>query len=192
MTLLIVGLVLFLGIHSTAIVAPGWRDRMVEKLGEGPWKGLYSIVSFLGLGLIIYGWSQARLSPTLVWLPPVGMRHAVLLFMLPVFPLLAASYLPGRIRNAAGGHPMLLSAKFWAFSHLLANGYLHEMVTFGAFLAWAVADRISLKRRKGPMPKPAPDGMRNDLIAAGVGLALYAVTVVWAHQWLFGVAPVAM
>ena len=192
MTLLIVGLVLFLGVHSVSIIARGWRDGMVERLGEGPWKGLYSLVSLVGFGLVIYGWTQARLSPVLIWMPPAGLRHAVMLLMLPVFILLLAVYLPGRISRMAGGHPMLLATKIWASSHLLANGYLHEMLLFGGFLVWGVADRISMKRR-GPGPAAgAAEGGRNDVLAVIGGLALYAVTVLWGHQWFAGVGVISL
>lgn len=190
MSFLVVGLVLFLGVHSVSIAARPWRDGMVGRLGEGPWKGVYTLISLAGFGLMVYGFAQARLSPTLVWLPPVGLRHGVMLLMLPVFILLAATNRPGRINRMAGGHPTLLATKIWAASHLLANGYLHEMLLFGGFLAWAVANRISMKRR-GVGPAEGDPG-RNDLIAVVAGLVIYAVVVVWAHQFLFGVGIVAM
>jgi uncharacterized membrane protein len=189
MTLLLIGLVLFLGIHSVSIVAPAWRDAQVAGRGEGAWKGIYSVAAAIGLGLMVYGYGLARQSPVVLYTPPAALRHVALLLLLPVFPLLFAAYLPGRIKTAAK-HPMLLAVKFWALAHLLANGNLADVLLFGGFLAWAVADRISLKRR--PV-RPVPGGSArpaNDLIAVAGGLVLYAVTLLWVHRWLIGVAPV--
>lgn len=186
MGVLLLGLILFLAVHSISIVSEAWRDRQVAKLGEGPWKGLYSLVSLVGFGLIVWGYGLARYDPVLLYLPPVWLRHIVLLLMIPVFPLLFAAYLPGRIQ-AAVQHPMLAAIKLWAFAHLLANGMLADVLLFGAFLAWAVVDRISMKRRL-PHPVPgAPPSNWNDLIAVIGGLALYAVFVLWLHAWLIGV-----
>ena len=140
MSLLILGLVLFLGVHSVSIVARPWRDGMVARLGEGPWKGLYSLVSLAGFVLIVYGYGLARQSPMVLYTPPLALRHGAMLLMLPVFVLLLAAYLPGRLQRAAK-HPMLAATKFWALAHLLANGTLADVLLFGGFLAWAVADR---------------------------------------------------
>lgn len=188
MTLLIVGLVLFLGAHSVSIVAHGWRDRMVQRIGEGPWKGLYSLVALAGLAAIAFGYGQARMQPTLVWAPPAGMSHGVLLLMLPVFPLFLAAYLPGRIQSATR-HPMLLATKLWALSHLLVNGMLHDVVLFGAVLLWGGLDRMSVSRRGAAPPPGAPPGRWNDAIAVVGGLALYVAFLLWVHRWLTGVVP---
>ena len=189
MLLLILGLVLFLGVHSTSIVAEGWRDGMVQRIGEGPWKGLYSLVSLVGFGLLVAGYAAARTRPTLVFVPPMALSHLTLLLMVPVFPLLMATYLPGRI-SAMARHPFLVATKLWALAHLLANGMLHDLVLFGAFLAWAVVDRISLRRRTERAIPRAPQGKANDVIAVVVGLAMYVAFLLWAHQWLVGVAPI--
>ena len=116
------------------------------------------------------------------------MRHITLLLMVPVFPLLLAAYLPGRIKTAMK-HPMLAAVKIWALAHLLANGSLADVVLFGTFLVWAIADRISLKRRAQQIAT-APPGRFNDLIAILAGLALYVVFILWAHFWLFSVSPI--
>jgi uncharacterized membrane protein len=188
MTLLIVGLVLFLGIHSIAIVAPAYRDAQAAQRLLA-WKGIYTVISIVGFVLLIYGYGMARQSPVVVWNPPTFMRHVALVVMLPVFPLLLAAYMPGRIKTAAK-HPMLLAVKLWALAHLLANGMLADLVLFGAFLVWAVADRIAVKRRAVPRPIPgAPPSPANDLIAVVAGLALYVLFVLWAHQKLIGVSP---
>jgi uncharacterized membrane protein len=184
---LIVGLVIFLGVHSIAIVAPAAREGARARLGEGAWKGSYGLVSLLGFGLILYGYHLARQTPVLLYSPPGWMRHVTFLFMLPVFPLLFAAYLPGRIKTAMK-HPMLVAVKCWAFGHLLANGLLSDVLLFGGFLAWAVADRISLKRRTQVIAT-APPGRFNDAIALILGLAVYFVFIFWAHVRLFGVSP---
>lgn len=187
MTLLILGLLIFLGVHSVSIVAPGWRDAQAARLGEMPWKGLYTLLSIVGFALLVIGYGQARQAPIVLYTPPVALRHVALLLMLPVFVLLLAAYLPGRIK-AAAKHPMLLATKLWATAHLLANGNLADVLLFGGFLAWAVADRISMKRRvQRPLPG-APAGRFNDLIAVVGGLIAYALFVKLGHAWLIGVA----
>ncbi len=184
---LIAGLVVFLGIHSLAIFAPELRTRAIRQWGEAPWKAGYAVISLIGFVLLLYGFGAARQSPAVLYTPPHWMRHVTFLLMLPVFPLILAAYLPGRIKNAAK-HPMLAAVKFWAFGHLLANGMLADVLLFGGFLAWAVVDRISLKRRTQRI-RTAPPGRYNDLIAIVLGLALYGLFVGWAHLRLFGVSP---
>jgi uncharacterized membrane protein len=188
MGILILGLVVFLGIHSVGIFAPAWRDRIAAQMGEVPWKAIYGVVALVGLLLIIHGYGLARSEPVPVWVPPVWMRHLNLLLMLPVFVLLLAAYLPGRIQTTVG-HPMLAAVKLWAFGHLLANGNLADILLFGGFLVWAVADRISLKRRTPPWAPSAPAGKANDLIAILGGLLLYGAFIGGVHLWLFGVSP---
>jgi uncharacterized membrane protein len=187
---MILGLVIFLGVHSIAIVSPGLRNRAVARLGEGAWKGLYALLSLLGLLLIIYGFGAARHSPVVWYTPPPFLRHVTFLFMLPVFPLLIAAYLPGRIRTAMK-HPMLAAVKLWAFAHLLSNGMAADVLLFGGFLAWAVLDRISLKRRPPQAIPSAPPAAFNDVIAVVLGLALYVLFLFSAHLRLFGVSPLA-
>lgn len=192
MVWLILGLALFLGVHSVSIVSPQGRHALAQRLGESGFKGLYTLVSLAGFALIVWGYGLAREAPVLLYTPPTGMRHLAALLMLPVFVLLFAAYLPGRIQRAAK-HPMLLAVKFWALAHLLANGTLADVLLFGGFLAWAVADRISVKRRAAAgLLRSAPTragGPVNDAIALVGGLAVYAVFVLWAHAWLFGVRP---
>ncbi len=191
MGLLILGLVIFLGAHSLGMAAPAWRERMVARLGEVPWKGVYSVASLVGLVLIVWGYGLARQEPVALWAPPTWLRHVALLVMLPTFPLLLATYLPGRIQSAAK-HPMLAAVKLWALAHLLANGNLADVVLFGAFLAWAVADRISLKTRAAPPVHGAPPGKANDVIALVGGLVVYGAFVAFLHTWLIGVSPLGM
>lgn len=190
MTTLVLGMLLFLGIHSVSIVAPGWRDAMAARLGLWPWKIVYSIVAIAGFVLILQGYSTARLEPSLLWVPPVWTRHLAALLMVPVFVLLLATYLPGRIK-AVAKHPMLVATKLWAVAHLLANGMLADVVLFGGILAWAVFDRISLKRRPSrPIPS-APASRWNDAVAVVGGLAIWWMFAFHWHVRLFGVAPFA-
>jgi uncharacterized membrane protein len=186
MSTLILGLIIFLGIHSVSILAPGWRDSMVAKLGELPWKGAYTVISILGFVLMVQGFAQARLEPTVLWAPPAWMRHVAFTLMLPVFPLLLAAYLPGRIKTTTK-NPMLVATKLWALAHLLSNGMAHEVLLFGALLAWAVADRLSLKRRPVRATPQLPGSALNDVIVVAGGLALYVGFLLKGHAWLIGV-----
>ena len=190
MLYLVIGLVIFLGVHSVSIVAPAWRDRTAASIGALPWRGIYAVLSLIGFVLIVWGYGQARQNPVLVYSPPVWTRHLALLLMVPVFPLLLAAYMPGRIKTALK-HPMLVAVKLWAVAHLLANGMLADVLLFGGFLAWAVADRISLKRRPQRPIHTAPPSKANDFIAVIAGLVLYVVFVVWLHAKLIGVSPLA-
>jgi uncharacterized membrane protein len=187
MPILIIGLAVFLGIHSISIATPGLRAHAVASLGPNRWRGLYSLVSAVGFVLILYGFHLARQAPVVLYTPPVWMRHVTFLLMLPVFPLLLAAYLPGRIKTAMK-HPLLAAVKFWALAHLLSNGFLADVLLFGAFLLWAICDRISLKRRPQQPIGMAPPGRFNDLIAVIAGLALYVFFILWAHVRLFGVS----
>jgi len=188
MSLLILGLLLFLGMHTVVIVAPGVRDRAIARMGAGGWKAIHGVISLVGLILIVYGFGTARLEPPVLYSPPDWLRLVAVVLMLPVFPLIFAAYLPGRIQRAAK-HPMLAAVKIWALAHLLANGLLADVLLFGGFLAWAVADRISLKRRAATLAVSAKPGRWNDLIALGLGLGVYALTLGWAHIRIFGVSP---
>ncbi|MGD2166794.1 MAG: NnrU family protein [Gammaproteobacteria bacterium] len=188
MLFLVVGLVLFLGMHSFSIVAPQLRDRLALRLGP-LWQIGFSIDSALGLGLIIYGYGLARLDPVVLYTPPPILRYATLVLMVIAMPLLLATYLPGRIR-AAVKHPMLAAVKAWALAHLLANGTLADVLLFGGFLIWAVADRISMKRRIQRALPSLPASRANDFIVIIAGVALAAAFVHGLHTWLIGIPVV--
>jgi uncharacterized membrane protein len=189
MALLVLGLIFFLGMHSVSIIRPGLRATAIERFGDLPWQAVYGMISLAGFVLIVWGYGEARQSAIALYDPPTWMRHISLLLMLPVFPLLFAVYLPGRIQSATK-HPMLLAVKIWAFTHLLANGTLADLLLFGTFLAWAVADRISLKRRIGPPVHRAPPSQTNDAIAIIGGVTVYLLFLFWLHHALMGVAPI--
>jgi uncharacterized membrane protein len=188
MTLLIIGLIVFLGTHSISIVAPAWRDAIAARMGNG-WRAIYSVSSLIGLVLIIKGYATARMEPTVVYTSPLWLHHVTAALMVLVFPLLLATYLPGRIKTMFK-HPMLNAVKFWAFAHLLSNGTLNDIVLFGSFLLWAVADRISVKRRPARPLNTFPESKYNDAIAVVGGLALYFLMIHWLHYKLIGVVPI--
>ena len=189
MSLLIIGLVLFLGIHSVSVFAPAWRDQQIAQRGEAVWKGLYTVVSLIGFGLLVYGYGLARQAPVVLYTPPSAMRHVALLLMLPVFPLLLAAYLPGRIKTAAK-HPMLLATKLWALSHLLANGNLADVLLFGGFLAWAALSfRAARARDRAAGEVAAPGRLAPTLATLAVGVAAWVAFAFWAHGAWIGVRP---
>jgi len=189
MTYLLAGLLLFFGMHSFAIVAPGARERAMVRLGDAPWKGLFTLVSVVGFVMIVHGYRLTRDTAAVLYSPPPGMRYVAALLMLPVFPLLLATYLPGRIKTAVK-HPTLTATKAWALAHLLVNGSVADVLLFGSFLAWAVADRVAVGKRASPRPIPsAPASALNDIVALAVGLAVYVLFITWAHRQLFGLSP---
>ena len=190
MVYLIAGLLMFLGVHSLRIVADGWRTRTLARVGEGTYKGIYSVVSIVGLGLIIYGFGIARETPTLLWTVPVGMRHAASLLTLVAFVLLAAAYVPRNGIKAKLHHPMVLGVKSWALAHVLVNGNLAHLVLFGGFLAWAVVDFIAARRRDRAAGTQYPAGTLSGTVAAVlVGLIAWAAFAFKLHGLLIGIRP---
>ena len=191
MAILVLGLVLFLGMHAFTMVR-GPRARLVARLGEGAYKGLYSLVSVLGIVLVAVGYGRYRANDWIdVWYPPVWTRHLALTLVLLAFICVAAAYLPGNLKRRLK-HPMLLGVKIWATAHLLANGDLGSILLFGSVLAWAVMARISAKRRDEVQAHGgeavAPAGLRNDALAVVVGAAAWFVFAYWLHPLLIGVA----
>ena len=191
MVYLVLGLVLFLGVHSVRIVADGWRTKTIRRMGPLPWKGVYSVLSLVGFLLIVWGFGQARMQPTQLWNPPIGMRHAASLLTWVAFVLLAAAYVPGNGIKSRVKHPMVLGVKVWAFAHLLANGNLAHVLLFGAFLVWAVADFSSARRRDRAEATIYPPGRLIATVATLVGgTVVWAVFAVWLHGWWIGVRPI--
>jgi len=191
MTYLVIGLLLFLGVHSVSIVSPHGRDRLVARFGARTWRGLYSLLALAGLVMLIHGYGLARASPQFLYVPPPWTRHVTALLMLGALPLLFAAYLPGRIK-ARLGHPMLLSVVIWSSAHLLANGTVADVALFGGFLGWALADLISFKFRTARPLRTFVPRARNDGIAIALGLLVYLTLVLWLHARLIGVAPLPM
>lgn len=183
MDTLIFGIIIFLGVHLVPTF-PKFRSRLVKAMGAKGFRATYSLVALFGFGLIIWGFGQVR-PAQVIWTPPEWARHVAMLLMLPVFILLASGRLQGKISSLAR-HPMLVAIKFWALAHLLANGDIASMLLFGSFLAYAVYDRISMKRRETAPSAPVAFG-RNDMLAVLIGLGIYTFMVLWAHPFLFGV-----
>ena len=194
MSLLILGLVLFLGIHTVPMMQ-GLRGGIRSAASPALYQVLLSLVSAVGLVLIVWGYGQmqgqGRLNPE-IYTPPIWLRHVTLLLMWPAMILLVAAYVPSRIRTKAK-HPMLAGIKLWALAHLLANGDLASLILVGSFLAWAVVDRISVKKRAALGPLGAKTGgLVGDLIAVAGGTAVYLVLLLWAHKAPIGVSPMGV
>ena len=190
MGMLILGLVLFLGVHSTRIVADGWRTSMRARLGEGPWKGLYALLSLIGFVLLVSGYGLARQQPVALWQPPAGMRHAASLLMLIAFVLLAATYVPRNAVKARLHHPMVLAVKVWALAHLLSNGNVADVLLFGSFLLWAALSFRAARARDRATQASYPAGTAaGTAMALLAGIAAWALFAFWAHALLIGVRP---
>jgi len=190
MWLLIAGLVVFLGLHSVRIVAGDWRMRQIARVGEGAWKGIYSVLSIAGFVLLIWGFGEARQHPQLLYVPPMWLRHANALFTLIAFVLVAGAYVPRNHLKAKLGHPMYAGIKIWALGHLLATGMLHDVVFFGAFLLWAVAGFTVSRRRDRKAGVTYSGGtLLGDLLTLAVGAAIWAAFAFWLHAKWIGVAP---
>src|SRR5438445_1348008 len=170
---MILGLVVFFGVHTLTIQRK-LRTQVIAATGEGGYKIGYTLASFAGLALVIWGFSQYRATGWIdVWNPPTFLKHITVALMLPAVIMVVASYIRGRIYTTLK-HPMLTGIKLWAAAHLLANGDLGSIILFGSFLAWAVYDRISLKRRSDPGAPPIPvGGVGNDILAVVVGVVAY-------------------
>jgi len=190
MTLLLAGLIVFLGCHSVRIFAEPWRTAQIQRRGPKGWKGLYTLVAIAGFALVVWGYGAARLEPTVLYVPPLWTRHVAALLTVPAFILLAAAYVPGTRIKAWIGHPMVAGVKVWAFAHLLANGTLADVALFGSFLAWAIADFVAARRRdraNGTVYVAGP--LSRDAAAVAIGLAAWAVFAFWLHSLLIGVRP---
>jgi uncharacterized membrane protein len=190
MTLLIFGLVLFIGVHSTRIVAEGWRGRLIARRGEMAWKGLYTVASIAGLALIFWGYGQARMQPVVLWPSPTWTRHLAALLTLPALVFLVAAYVPGNAIKARLKHPMMLGVKLWALAHLLANNTLGDVLLFGSFLVWAVFGfRAARARDRRDGTVYPPGRVLPTVITVVVGLAAWAFFAFWAHAAWIGVKP---
>jgi len=191
MTILTLGLLLFLGTHAVRIVADGWRTRQIERLGVRPWKAAYAAVSAAGFILIIWGFGLARGDAVTIWSPPLWSRHLAAVVTLPAMILIAAGYVPGSRIKARLGHPMLAGTALWAAAHLCANGRGEHVLLFGAILVWATIDFRSARRRdRAAGIRYAPGTAARDGIAIGVGSAGWLLFVAFLHAWVIGVQPI--
>lgn len=187
MGIFLAGLVVFFAIHSVRMVAPGFRDERLLAMGTGPWKGLYSLVSLVGLALLIWGWMLYRLQAPEIYVAPDWGRHAAALLVPIAFVLQVAAYLPQSHIAGAVKHPFLLSVMLWSVGHLLANGDLASLILFGSFLVYAVVDRIAVSAR--PESEIVTHNWRDDILALVIGLAAAGVFAFFLHGLLFGVSP---
>ncbi len=190
MAVLIVGLIIFLSVHSVRIFADDWRTAQISKVGPKVWKGGYTLLSLIGLVLIVYGYGLARQSPVVLYTTPAWTRHSAALLTLGAFVMIAAAYVPETHIKARIRHPMVAGVKVWAVAHLLANGTLADVVLFGSFLAWAILNYTAALRRDrvanvgyvvGPMSR--------DVTAVAIGAVAWVVFTFWLHGWLIGVRP---
>lgn len=187
LTLLILGLIVFFAPH-VFVTRREARARLIARIGEGPYKIAFSVISAIGIVLIAYGFARYRAGEWInLWYPPVWTRHLALLLNWVAFVCLAAAYIPGNIKRVLK-HPMLVGVKIWALAHLISNGDLGSMILFGSFLAWAVFDRIAVKRRvDSGAPAPRAGGWPGDVVAIAVGTAVYAAVIFWFHPAVIGV-----
>lgn len=190
MSALILGLLMFLGMHSARIFAEGWRTQVIARKGPAAWKGLYTVVSLVGFGLIVWGYGQARLAPEVLWASPPWTRHLAALLVLVAMVLLAAAYVPRNGIKARVHHPMVLGVKVWALAHLLANNTVADALLFGSFLVWALLDFRAARRRDREQGTVYAAGTVGATLATlVVGLGVWAALAFWLHALLFGVRP---
>ena len=190
MTILVLGLILFLGVHSVRVVADSWRTRTIARIGAARWKGMYTAVSLIGFGLIVWGFVLARREAHLLYVPALTAKHANGLFTLVAFVLFAAAKVPGNHFKSTLGHPQALGVTVWAVGHLLATGMLHDVVLFGSFGAWAMASFVAGRGRDGRAGTSYPAGTwQGDAKALAGGLLIWALFAFWLHGWLIGVQP---
>ena len=190
MGVMLLGLMIFLGVHSLRIVAEGWRLQTRARVGEKAYMGIYSLVSALGLVLMVYGFGLARQQPQVLWATPVWARHVAALLMLLSFVLLTAAYVPGNSIKARLHHPMVLSVKVWAVAHLLANNTLAELVFFGSFLLWAALSfRAARARDRAAGTVYAPGSAAPTIVTVGIAVLAWIGFTFLAHRWVVGVSP---
>lgn len=189
---LVLGLLLFFAVHLVP-TSPSLRDGLIERFGVPAYKIVFSVLSLIAFVLIVVGYHKLQVMPgknPVLWDPPSWTRHIAFLLMLPAMIMLVAAFVPSRIRTALK-HPMLAAIKTWALAHLIVNGDLGSLVLFGSFLAFAVYDRISIKRRPASLPGSPPPGVINDVLVVVGGIALFALMLVWGHGALIGVPVVS-
>ena len=189
MSLLIIGLIIFLGSHSCRIFAEPWRNHMIDRLGEVKWKGLYTIISIIGLVLVVIGYGQARQTPVVLWQPATYLTHIAILLNLVAFIFLAGSSPSNNAIRLKLKHPMILGVKVWALAHLLANGTLVDLILFGSFLLWAVLDFRSARKRPILMPEKVVISTKATIIVIVSGIVIWAAFIFGLHQYLIGVSP---
>jgi uncharacterized membrane protein len=192
MLYLVLGLLVFLGTHSLRVGGDARRDGLRATFGETGFKLAYSLLSAVGLFLVVYGFGVERETPVVLWTPPTGMRHLAFLLTLVSMVLLVAAYVPRNNIRARLHHPMVLSVKVWALAHLLANGTLAHVVLFGGFLLWSVLVFRASRQRDRALDIPYPAGEKlPTAITVGLGLLLWLAIFAWLHGMVIGVRLIA-
>jgi uncharacterized membrane protein len=187
---LLLGLLLFLGVHSVRIYADAWRSAMMDRIGPLAWKAAYALASLLGFWLLIRGWGQVRLDPVVLWGTPVALRHLASLLTLVAFVFFVAAYVPGNLIKARLRHPMVLGTKTWALAHLLANNSLADLLLFGTFLVWSVLLFVASRRRdRREQRAPVPGRVGPTVLTLVLGLIAWGAFAFWLHAVLIGVRP---
>jgi uncharacterized membrane protein len=190
MGVLILGLILFLGVHSVRVFADGWREKTMARVGEAAWKGGYAVLSLAGFALLVYGYGAARLQPQVLWDSPAWTRHLAAALTLPAFIMLAAANVPGNAIQARLKHPMTLGVKTWAAAHLLANNTLADLLLFGGFLLWAVlVFRAARQRDRAAHVVYVPGRLWPTVAVVALGVLAWAAFAFWGHAALIGVSP---
>jgi uncharacterized membrane protein len=190
MAVLVLGLVLFLGVHSLRVFAEGWRADVIARRGANTWKGLYTVASLVGFALLVWGYGLARQQPVVLWATPTWTRHLASLLTLVAFILLVAAYVPRNGIRARVHHPMTLAVKVWAVAHLIANNTLADLLLFGGFLVWAVLVYRAARARDRAADVHYPPGTTGATVRTVlVGAVAWAAFAFWLHGWLIGVRP---
>lgn len=188
MLYLVVGLIVFLGMHSMRIAGDAWRDRLIQGIGLARFKMLYTLASLVGFVMLVYGFGLARDTPVVLWTPPSAMKHVAYLLTMVAMVLMAAVYVPHNAIKAKLHHPMVLAVKTWALGHVLANGTLAHLLLFGGMLLWSVLlFKASRARDKRNAVVYAPGNIASTVLTLEIGFAMWLLFVGWAHGWLIGV-----
>lgn len=180
--LLTLGVLLWSVTHLFASMGAGARGRLQAAIGQGPYRGLFSLTLVVALILIVVGWRS--MSPEPLYVPPAGMRYVTILLVPIAIVLFTSSRAPTDIKRFIR-HPQLTGVKLWAVAHLLSNGEYRSLILFGGLLAWAVLEVIFINRRDGAWARPEPVGLTKTLISAAIGLAV-SVLLILAHPWFAG------
>ena len=192
MAMLILGIVIFLGIHLIPAVAPTLREQLGERLGQMGWRAIHSVAALVGLYLIAVGYGESRMAPVFLWTPPAFLSHLTALLMLVAFIFLAAAWVPENAIKKRVGHPMLLAVKTWAIAHLLVNGNLADLLLFGSFLAWGVLSFILHRRadRASGLSRVGQSRGASTVITLVLGVVLTGLFALWLHPILIGVPAI--
>ena len=185
MSLLVAGLLLFTVVHLVPAASPATRARLVERLGAGPYRGLFSVVILGALVLIVFGWKSA--TPTAVYAPPTGGGPVISALVFFAFVLFVTSKARTNYRRIVR-HPQMMSVILWSVAHLLVNGDSRSVMLFGGLGVWAIAEIVLCNKRDGEWQKPGAVPFSADMIVAVIAGVAFAAFF-FLHMALFGVLP---